>query len=191
MRRLLGACSAIAIVVIGLTVALPTTAFAHAHPIAISPGNGAELDEPPPEIIVQFSEAIDASSSRLILHTADGKPVPGAHQTAPGETTLVLFPPPLERGVYTVTWEVLSVDTHTTSGQFTFSVASSLPQTVPIDPGPAPGIVATPGSESPSGSDNGPAAAGEQAERDREFPWLWIAVGTGLAILFGVAMRRR
>lgn len=194
MRRLFAVLTAGAIAVIVVLWGGSVPAFAHAHPSATYPADGAELDESPTEIRITFTEPIEAEASRLIIQDANGQPIHGAHQSSPDASTLVVTVPPLTDGVYTAVWEVLSTDTHTTSGQFTFSVATPLPQTVPVQPSapgggsapPAPGGSSTP----PAGSTENPADRGG-ASAERDFPWLWVVVGTGVLILFGVGMRRR
>lgn len=181
MKRLLTIVIALAVAAFAATAGPAATALAHAEPVVTFPDNGAELDAPPAEVRITFSEPIVPASSRLIILDADGQPVPGAHQSAPDTVTLVLTLPPLERGVYTAAWEVLSTDTHTTSGQFTFSVAAGLSQTVPLQPGPS--------GPPPAGGSADPGEAA--AEGGRDFPWLWVVLGTGLLVLFSVAMRRR
>lgn len=163
----------------------PHRALAHADPVMTYPANGAELDESPPEIRISFSEPIEAAASRLIIQNAQGQPVHGAHQSSPDTRTLVLTLPPIDRGVYTAAWEVMSTDTHATTGQITFSVMAALPQTVPVQPAPVSGGTTPPGGDG--------AGSGQAVDRapDREFPWLWVVVGTGLLVLFGVGMRRR
>lgn len=186
MRRLPAVVTVLVLVVCGFVWGLPAPALAHADPVITFPVDGAELDEPPAEVRITFSEPIVAAESRLIILNEAGQPIPGAHQDMPDETTLVLSLPPLDPGVYTAAWEVLSVDTHTTTGQFSFAVASSLPGTMPLQPGgaaapPAPGAADAPGGRPGTATESG----------GRQFPWLWVVIGTGLLVMAGVAARRR
>lgn len=154
----------------------PTEALAHADPISMFPADGAELNQPPNEVRISFSEPIVTTASRLIIQNAQGVLIPGANQSSPDAQTLVLTLPPLDNGVYTVAWEVLSTDTHTTTGQMAFAVAAALPKTVPI---------------TPAGDQATPQPAPGPTAKERGFPWVWVAVGTGVIILLTVGMRRR
>lgn len=192
MRRMLAVLIACALATIMFR---PGPAFAHALPVEMYPLDGAELDESPAEIRIKFSEPIEAAASRLIVQDAQGQPIHGAHQSSPDEVTLVVTLPPLPNGVYAATWEVLSTDTHTTSGQFTFSVAASAPQTVPVQPA-APGndsATPPPDTATAAAAPESGARPGDQTRTsgEREFPWVWVVIGTGLLILLGVGMRRR
>jgi methionine-rich copper-binding protein CopC len=58
------------------------------------------------------------------LATSDGRSIAiGPAATAPGhDKQLVLVVPPLAPGRYRVSWHVVSVDTHRTEGEYTFTV---------------------------------------------------------------------
>jgi hypothetical protein len=78
----------------------------------------------PKEIRLTFSEGVEPRFSGIELATGDGRPIATGHATRdPGdEKQLVLAVPPLAPGLYRVTWHVVSVDTHRTEGDFTFTV---------------------------------------------------------------------
>ncbi len=62
----------------------------------------------------------------MTLTTAGGATSrPDRSAVDPGDDRKLVLPlgPPLPAGVYRVTWRVVSRDTHTTEGDFTFEVA--------------------------------------------------------------------
>lgn len=103
---------------------LATVAIAHAFlDQAISPV-GATVSTPPKEVRIFFSEAVEPRFSGATLATASGQAIPtGPAKVDPGDAKqLVLLVPSLGPGEYRVMWHVVSVDTHHTEGNFTFTV---------------------------------------------------------------------
>lgn len=103
---------------------LSPLAFAHAHLKSQAPAADATVAAPA-ELRLVFSEGIEPSFSSITLTTADGHAVKlGDLQTATGDNkTLVVAPAaPLGAGTYQVKWQVLSVDTHKSSGDYRFTV---------------------------------------------------------------------
>ena len=97
-------------------------AGAHALLESASPAVGGSVAEPPGEVVLRFSGAIEAGFSRIELHDAAGGLVAGPAAVAggPGELRLVL--PVLAPGEYQVVWHVTSIDGHMTQGRFGFRV---------------------------------------------------------------------
>jgi methionine-rich copper-binding protein CopC len=109
-----------------LSISMPALgAAAHAFLDHSDPPAGADLPASPKEIRLTFSEAIEPRFSSIELTTSDGRPVAvGGAVPAPGDNKqLMLAVPPLGPGHYRVQWRVVSVDTHRTEGDFTFTVA--------------------------------------------------------------------
>src|SRR5216683_608658 len=115
----------------------PATAFAHANLERAEPASGTQLDQPPRQLQLFFSEAVDSSFSRVQLLNAQRDAVDrGDSHVAPNDprSLLVSLPDQLPNGVYTVSWRTLSaVDGHTVNGAFPLIVG----------PIPAEGIAAT------------------------------------------------
>ena len=103
-------------------VALPVTAWAHANLERAEPGPGSALDQPPRQLQLFFSEAVDSSFSRVQLLNAQRDAVDRADShVAPNDprSLVVSLPDQLPNGVYTVAWRTLSaVDGHTVNGAF-------------------------------------------------------------------------
>ena len=103
----------------------PEGAWAHAGLILSDPVAGAALGDTPTAIRLTFSEQPEASLS--VIHVLDAS---GAqHQVGPAEpvtgdpNSLTVRVHRLGRGVYTVTWRVVSaVDGHATGGAYAFGV---------------------------------------------------------------------
>jgi len=73
-----------------------------------------------------FTEPLEAAFSTVTLDAPNGAPVAGAKSaTDPHDANVLIvrLPQPLPPGKYTVHWRVVSVDTHHTQGDYTFTVA--------------------------------------------------------------------
>jgi copper transport protein len=124
MRRAL-AFGVFALATLGWLVVAAPGAGAHALLRDSTPKDGALLDAPPTEIVIDFTEPPDLGLSKITVVTADGQAVEtGSLEKAPDKGNRVrLALPQIGEGVYTVTWRVLSrVDGHVTGGAFSFGV---------------------------------------------------------------------
>jgi methionine-rich copper-binding protein CopC len=103
---------------------LSPLAFAHAHLKTQTPAANATVAAPA-ELRLSFSEGIEPSFSQVTVTGADGKSIAvNALNTAAGDNkTLIVTPAaPLAAGQYKVQWQVLSVDTHKSDGDYSFTV---------------------------------------------------------------------
>lgn len=98
-------------------------ALAHAQLESASPPVGGAV-APPREIRLTFSEAVEPAFSKVALSGPRGALPLGKRAVAAGNarTLIVEIPKPLAPGAYTVTWRAVSVDTHTTQGEYAFTV---------------------------------------------------------------------
>jgi len=105
-------------------VLLPVAAFAHAHLDHANPAVGSTVAQPPKEVSIWFTEALEAKFSTIEVRDAQGRPVQAGPATLDRGNTAQLRVPlkALPPGTYKVIWRVLSVDTHRTQGDFTFRV---------------------------------------------------------------------
>ena len=103
----------------GAGVALGHSGLQRAEPQAES-----KLKRPPGEVKLYFSERLEHGYSTVRVHDARGAQVDrqDAHLDPANPRLLWVTLQPLQRGVYTVIWRVLSVDSHVTEGRFTFRV---------------------------------------------------------------------
>src|SRR4030088_2220821 len=113
---------AVAVISVIVTVLLPGTAWAHANLERVEPAQGAQMDQPPRQLQLFFSEAVDGSFSRVQLLNAQRDAVDrgDSHVAANDPRSLaVSLPDQLPNGVYTVSWRTLSaVDGHTVNGAY-------------------------------------------------------------------------
>lgn len=107
-----------------LTVLLVTgVGWAHAFLESATPAEGSRLQTAPKELRLSFTEPIEVAFSRVTVIGPDGQNV-AQPITQSGITRTITVPlnDELPPGEYTVQWQVLSIDTHTTNGQFKFTV---------------------------------------------------------------------
>jgi copper transport protein len=113
-------------VVVGLWVLSgASNASAHALLRESTPEDGAILDTPPSEVVIDFTEPPDLGLSEITVLDGNGQDVgAGELQELPGEGNRVAVTlPDVGDGVYTASWRVLSrVDGHVTAGAFSFGV---------------------------------------------------------------------
>jgi copper transport protein len=115
------ACLVIAGIVFSL-VATPVAA--HAYLSETDPGNGEQIDEVPEDVTLYFS-GDGVVNADITIEGPDGEPVSGEPEIDADDTQIVHVPVESEEnedGMYTVEWEVLADDGHTTSGSFFFAV---------------------------------------------------------------------
>lgn len=109
----------------GLAFAWAATASAHAFLERAAPRVGSHVSASPPEVRLWFSEGLEALFSGVTIADPTGKLVAEgvARVDGPDHRQLVLpITHPLAPGRYRVRWKVVSVDSHPTQGDFTFSV---------------------------------------------------------------------
>jgi hypothetical protein len=98
-------------------------ARAHAHLERANPKVGSTVATAPKEVVLWFSEKLEPAFSTIEVRDAKGAAVQSGKATVAGDGTqlhvrLKALPP----GTYKVLWRVLSVDTHRTQGDFSFTV---------------------------------------------------------------------
>jgi copper transport protein len=102
------------------------TALAHASLVGADPAPGAVLATPPAAITLRFSEAVTAAGPGISVIAPSGRPVGTGPVRVAGTTMSTAFRAAGE-GTYLVSWQVISVDTHPSRGQLTFSVGHPSP----------------------------------------------------------------
>lgn len=97
---------------------------AHAFLQHAEPGVGSTVERSPNEVKIRFTEAVEPAFSKIQVFAASGKKVDkgNVQLDSSDQTLLAVSLPPLGAGIYKVVWRVVSVDTHVTSGSFTFRV---------------------------------------------------------------------
>lgn len=102
---------------------VPQTVSAHASLIQANPEQGSHLPKPPDKVVLTFNERLSGELYKLRVYNRNGKPVTD-HQAKLSEKhrKLSLKLPPLDDGIYTVTYKVISADGHPVGSTYTFSV---------------------------------------------------------------------
>jgi methionine-rich copper-binding protein CopC len=173
----------------GLAVPLGGTAPAWAHNslTGAEPARNAVLDRAPDEIRLTFLQKPDPSAVTVELADAAQRPVAVGRPTVDGNAGVVSITTPLDNGVYTVTYRVVSRDGHPVRGSYRFTVddpaAASTEPTTPAPAAPASSAAAHPAVRQVAGSsdDSGSSVA-------------WLAAAGALSVVVGLSiavLRRR
>ena len=108
----------------------------HADLIGTAPGNGEHLAVAPTEIRLRFSEKVSLVDDGITLLDATGARLNGEPARIGAGTDVTLpVPAGLGDGVYTVSWRVVSTDSHPLHGAFAFSVGTAQATAVVADGG--------------------------------------------------------
>jgi hypothetical protein len=111
------------IAIVLIAILLPAAAHAHAFLDHASPRVGSTVATAPRELLLWFTEKLEPAFSTVEVRNAQGAVVSSKAQVAGSDGTELRVPlKALPPGTYSVTWRVLSVDTHRTQGNFTFHV---------------------------------------------------------------------
>ncbi|MCH5672678.1 copper resistance CopC/CopD family protein [Streptomyces gilvus] len=111
--------------VAGALLAGAGPASAHAALNGSDPAQGVVVDKAPTEVALTFSEKVATNSDSLRVLDPKGKRVDTAKPSnISGTTYAVPLHSGLADGTYTVSWQVVSADSHPVSGAFTFSIGS-------------------------------------------------------------------
>ena len=103
-----------------------TAASAHAFLERAVPSVGGTVQTAPAELDLSFTQNVVVALSGVTVAQAGGSGIPAAKPTLDGANPSLLhvrLARPLAPGTYLVTWHVVSVDTHPTSGTYKFTVA--------------------------------------------------------------------
>lgn len=102
---------------------LLTTAMANAHAMLerAEPRVGNKVAAPPREVTLWFTQKLEPAFSSVTVTNAAGERVDSGKARVSGNQMSIPLRPG-GSGIYHVNWHVLSVDTHTTDGNFTFQV---------------------------------------------------------------------
>ena len=107
-----------------LLMAVAPRVFAHAFPDHNQPATGATVSPAPTEVKIWFTQKLESAFSKIEVDDASGAKVDqgDSNVDAQDQTLLHVSLKPLPSGTYKVVWHVVSVDTHPTQGDFTFTV---------------------------------------------------------------------
>ncbi|MDO3678663.1 copper resistance CopC/CopD family protein [Paenibacillus ehimensis] len=115
-------------------------AGAHASLVQTVPASGAELEQPPEQVVLTFNERLEEGLYYLRVYDGSKRKVTDkAAVMNDTRTTLTLDLPGLAKGIYVVTYHVISADGHPVDGTYLFAVGQSLDQPSGVS-GSAPAI---------------------------------------------------
>ena len=164
---------------------LPATIAAHSELVSSSPTDGAGLAGSPTEVIGDFTEDLDPTSSVMELHAPGGALLAtgGVPDGGPATRMAIVDMATLVPGAYEVRWTTVTPDDGGVErGTFMFTVA-------PAQPSPSsPGQVSTAGPSSTSQSSPAPAPAAGSSPGDLLVP---LAVLAGILVAGAVWLLRR
>ncbi|MGW3285959.1 copper resistance CopC/CopD family protein [Streptomyces sp. NPDC001002] len=119
--------------VFGALLAGAGPASAHAALTGSDPAQGVVVDKAPTAVTLTFSEKVATSSDSLRVLDPKGKRVDTGKPTeTSGTTYAVPLHSGLPDGTYTVSWQVVSADSHPVAGAFTFSIGAPSTTTVSV-----------------------------------------------------------
>ncbi|MGW7523557.1 copper resistance CopC/CopD family protein [Streptomyces sp. NPDC054783] len=125
--------------VMGALLAGAGPASAHAALTGSDPAQGVVVKQAPAQVALTFSEKVAMNDDSLRVLDPRGKPVQtGTPANLSGTTYAVKLKSGLGDGTYTVTYQVVSADSHPVSGAYTFSIGAPS-QTVVSGTGPVAG----------------------------------------------------
>jgi copper transport protein len=121
------------VLAVGVALALPPSASAHAYLIRTVPAASVVLDAPPATVQLTYDEAVEPQLALISVTNAEGQQETAGRarrSQANPDTLVVPLRPRLPEGWYLIYWRAISVDGHPVSGAFTYAVGPN--------PGPAP-----------------------------------------------------
>jgi copper resistance protein C len=112
-----------AVLVVTFALGAPAV-HAHAFLDHAKPSVGSSLPSAPASVTIWFTQQLEPAFTTATVTDKSGNRVDnGDAQVDPKDPTeLRVALKPLPPGTYTVAWHALSVDTHTTTGHFIFTV---------------------------------------------------------------------
>ena len=101
-----------------------SAAFAHAHLESSTPAAGSTVASAD-ELRLVFTEGVEQAFTKVVI-SHDQTPVAvSSLKTEPGNQKVLIVTPaqPLPAGTYQVKWNAVSVDTHKSAGDYSFTVS--------------------------------------------------------------------
>ena len=106
-------------------------ASAHAELLEITPADGEIVDAAPAQVVLRFSEPVSLTGGSAGVLDDDATEVSTGAQSV-DDSVVIALPTGLADGTYTVTWQVISVDSHRISGASVFHVGAPSADGVPV-----------------------------------------------------------
>ena len=101
----------------------PPPAAAHALPLRSNPPVGAQVQQSPKQVRIEFDSELEPVFSGIEVRNAQGKVISGQSRVEPGNTVLEAPLPAVGPGTYHVYWHAVGRDGHRTQGDYRFTVS--------------------------------------------------------------------
>jgi methionine-rich copper-binding protein CopC len=99
------------------------SAFAHAFLKHADPAVGSSVMSLPAELVLTFTESLEVAFCKITVTGPNGATAGDAVKIVPGHPDEIAIPlTSAGPGTYHVIWHAVSVDTHHTQGEFSFTV---------------------------------------------------------------------
>ena len=195
---------ALCALICGLSVLIPSQAFAHDQLVSSTPQDGATLEKQPDWLELEFSGEIqDIGAEVKVQHK--GKNVSAGELTIDGRTLMAALPQDLDAGKYTVIWRVVSSDGHPIDGTYSFTIEDSGGAGTSGNSGqsgeaqePESGTAVTEPTDNQAASSPAPVATTDAAQAADDTgsitPGMWIAIIAGAAaavVIILVLLRKK
>lgn len=132
-----------------LLALLGIPASAHARLLASDPADAATVDSAPLEVVLRFSEEVSADFASVEVTAPDGSRVDAEEPAVRGDHVYTRLLPLTQPGAYTVSYRVVSADSHPIEGTTTFTLAEGAAAPAPAEPPAEPPAPAEPAAPTP------------------------------------------
>ncbi len=110
-----------ALAALTLALMLPAAASAHAILLRTDPSNDSVVQQQPRTVTLRFNEPVESAFGAIRVYDSSARRFDNGEVTRPDDRTVATgIDGPLEPGTYTVTWRVISADSHPVHGAFVF-----------------------------------------------------------------------
>jgi len=112
------------IALLAIITTQPTKGWSHAFPVRSDPRVGWTVMNPPSKVTIWFDGGLEPAFSTIAVYNSEKQQVDRGNSRVTGADGSVLEVdlPVLTTGTYRVYWKALSIDTHVTEGDFSFSI---------------------------------------------------------------------
>jgi copper resistance protein C len=172
--------AAAALLAVAAIILPAAPALAHNQLASSQPGQNTRVAESPEEIVLEFTERLNADYTTIVITDSAGAQMPVDGPEVDQQRGTVRPVQPLPDGVYTVAYRVVSADGHPVQGAYRFAVNAPL-----TDAGAPPPAASAPAGEPTSD----PAAAGEPADDNPGSSWALYSSIAAFVVLAVIAVR--
>lgn len=186
-RMRLARFTAAALVAAVIAVLAGGPAWAHNALTKAVPDKNSTVERSPEQVELTFLQKVDPKFLTIAVTDAQQRPVPLETPEATGKVGTAAFREPLTDGVYTVTYQVVSLDGHEVTGSYKFTLDDPA-ATAPPSTAPATSPAAAPASIDAT-------VASSQTSPDDGAGWWPIVAGIAVVVVLAgaviFALRRR